>query len=144
MVRALEFGVALGVGSRSLPRGLPLKMADENKLVPRENGSNDAIELVPAQSRLPAFELSPARTPPLRLPADLTQAPVADILSFMLAVVTIVAIATFRMQPVYVATARVEIDRENAKYPSFSGRGFLRLHDGSLKLHRGRNPDPHQ
>jgi len=37
----------------------------------------------------------------------------------MLAVVTIVAIATFRMQPVYVATARVEIDRENANiFPS--------------------------
>jgi len=43
------------------------------------------------------------------------------ILSFMLAVVTIVAIATFRMQPVYVATARVEIDRENANILPFQG-----------------------
>src|SRR5260370_17214149 len=39
----------------------------------------------------------------------------------MLAVVTIVAIATFRMQPVYVATARVEIDRENANILPFQG-----------------------
>jgi capsular exopolysaccharide synthesis family protein len=35
------------------------------------------------------------------------------ILSFLLTVVTIVIIATFRMQPVYEATARVAIDREN-------------------------------
>src|SRR5881392_1229453 len=39
----------------------------------------------------------------------------------MLAVVTIVAIATFRMQPIYVATARVQIDRENAKILPFQG-----------------------
>jgi len=39
----------------------------------------------------------------------------------MLAVVTIVSIATFRMQPVYVATARVEIDRENANILPFQG-----------------------
>src|ERR1700721_2746851 len=43
------------------------------------------------------------------------------ILSFMVSVVTIVAIATFRMQPVYVATARVEIDRENANILPFQG-----------------------
>jgi polysaccharide biosynthesis transport protein len=35
------------------------------------------------------------------------------ILSFLLTVVTIVSIATFRMRPVYVATAKIEIDREN-------------------------------
>ena len=39
----------------------------------------------------------------------------------MLSVVTIVAIATFRMQPVYVATARVEIDRENSNILPFQG-----------------------
>ncbi len=35
------------------------------------------------------------------------------IMFFLLAIVSIVTIATFRMQPVYEATARVEIDREN-------------------------------
>ena len=35
------------------------------------------------------------------------------ILSFLLTVVTIVTIATFKMKPVYVASARVEVDREN-------------------------------
>src|SRR5260370_6630237 len=39
----------------------------------------------------------------------------------MLAVVTIGAIATFRMQPVWVATTRIEIDRENANILPFQG-----------------------
>ena len=39
----------------------------------------------------------------------------------MLAVVTIVSIATFRMQPVYVATARIELGRENANILPFQG-----------------------
>jgi polysaccharide biosynthesis transport protein len=43
------------------------------------------------------------------------------ILSFMLAVVTIVSIATFRMQPVYVANAKIEIDRENTSVLPFPG-----------------------
>lgn len=43
------------------------------------------------------------------------------ILSFLLAVVTIVTIATFRMQPVYVSTARLEIGRENNNFLPFPG-----------------------
>src|SRR5207244_2634347 len=35
--------------------------------------------------------------------------------------VTIVAIATFRMQPVYIATTRIELDRENANILPFQG-----------------------
>src|SRR5260370_609628 len=95
-------------------------MADENKLVPRENGSNGVVELVPASARLPAFELSP-REPHVYDYLLILRKPQWRILSFMLAVVTIVAIATFRMQPVYVATARVEIDRENANILPFQG-----------------------
>ncbi len=95
-------------------------MADENKLVPRENGSNGVVELVPASARLPAFELSP-REPHLYDYLLILRKHQWLILSFMLAVVTIVAIATFRMQPVYVATARVEIDRENANILPFQG-----------------------
>jgi capsular exopolysaccharide synthesis family protein len=95
-------------------------MADENKLVPRENGSNGAVELVPVSARLPVFELSP-REPHLYDYLLILRKHQWLILSFMLAVVTIVAIATFRMQPVYVATARVEIDRENANILPFPG-----------------------
>jgi capsular exopolysaccharide synthesis family protein len=95
-------------------------MADENKIVPRENGSNGAVELVSVQSRLPAWELSP-REPHLYDYLLILRKHQWLILSFMLAVVTIVAIATFRMQPVYVATARIEMDRENANILPFQG-----------------------
>ena len=95
-------------------------MADENKLVPRENGSNGAVELVSMPARFPAFELSP-REPHLYDYLLILRKHQWLILSFMLAVVTIVSIATFRMQPVYVATARVEIDRENANILPFQG-----------------------
>jgi succinoglycan biosynthesis transport protein ExoP len=95
-------------------------MTDENKLVPRENGSNGAVELVSLSSRVPSFELSP-REPHLYDYLLILRKHQWLILSFMLAVVTIVAIATFRMQPVYQATARVEIDRENANILPFPG-----------------------
>lgn len=43
------------------------------------------------------------------------------ILSFMVAVVTIVSVETFRAQPVYVASAEIEIDHENANILPFQG-----------------------
>jgi polysaccharide biosynthesis transport protein len=45
------------------------------------------------------------------------------IISFLLALVTLVAIATFRMQPIYDATTRIEIDRENTNFLPFAGNG---------------------
>lgn len=95
-------------------------MADDHQLVSRENGSNGAVELIPVSSRLPAWELSP-REPHLYDYLLILRKHQWLILSFMLAVVTIVAIATFRMQPVYIATARVEIDHENANILPFQG-----------------------
>jgi uncharacterized protein involved in exopolysaccharide biosynthesis len=95
-------------------------MTEENKLVPRENGSNGAIELLPVSTRLPAWELSP-REPHLYDYLLILRKHQWLILSFMLAIVTLVAIATFRMQPVYVATTRIEIDRENANILPFQG-----------------------
>src|SRR6266849_180030 len=95
-------------------------MADENKLVPRENGSNGAIDLLPVRSHLPVWELSP-REPHLYDYLLILRKHQWLILSFLLAVVTIVAIATFRMQPVYVATTRIQLDRENANILPFQG-----------------------
>jgi capsular exopolysaccharide synthesis family protein len=96
-------------------------MADEHKIVSRENDSNGAVaEVVSFPARIPSFELSP-REPHLYDYLLILRKHQWLILSFMLAVVTIVAIATFRMQPVYVATARVEIDRENANILPFQG-----------------------
>jgi succinoglycan biosynthesis transport protein ExoP len=43
------------------------------------------------------------------------------IISFLLALVTVVTIATFRMQPIYEATTRVQIDRETSNFLPFAG-----------------------
>lgn len=93
-------------------------MADESKIVPHGNGANGVVELIPSSSRVAAWDLSP-REPHLYDYLLILRKHQWLILSFLVAVVTIVAIATFRMQPVYVATARIEIDRENANFLPF-------------------------
>src|SRR6267154_4184970 len=98
-------------------------MADDNKIIPRENGSNGSngsMELLAPSSRLPAWDLSP-REPHLYDYLLILRKHQWLILSFMLAVVTITAIGTFRTQPVYVATSRIEIDRENSNILPFQG-----------------------
>src|SRR5437764_12056390 len=95
-------------------------MADENKLVPHEEGSNGHVELVPLPNRFASWNLSP-REPHLYDYLLILRKHQWLILSFMLAVVSIVAIGTFRMQAVYVATARIEIDRENSNILPFQG-----------------------
>ncbi|MCU1239566.1 MAG: capsular exopolysaccharide family [Candidatus Acidoferrum typicum] len=93
-------------------------MADDNRIIPRENGSNVAVELIHGPSRLPAWDLSP-REPHLYDYLLILRKHQWLILSFMLAVVSITAIGTFRMQPVYIATSRIEIDRENSNILPF-------------------------
>src|SRR6266446_4467142 len=93
-------------------------MAEENKIVPSVNGSNGAIELLPVPAQFPAWDLSP-REPHLYDYLLILRKHKWLILSFMLAVVTVATIATFRMQPIYVATTRIEIDRENANILPF-------------------------
>jgi succinoglycan biosynthesis transport protein ExoP len=92
---------------------------DDHKIIPREhsaNGSAVAVEL----DRLPNWELSP-REPHLYDYLLILRKHQWLILSFVLAVVTIVSVATFKMQPVYVATARIEIDRESSNILPFQG-----------------------
>jgi len=95
-------------------------MADDNKLISRENGANGSVELIPPPSRFPVWDLSP-REPHLYDYLLILRKHQWLILSFLVAVVTIVTIATFRMQAVYVATARIEIDRENGNLLPFQG-----------------------
>ncbi len=95
-------------------------MTEENKFVPRENGSTDAIDLLPVRTHLPIWDLTP-REPHLYDYLLILRKHQWLILSFLLAVVTIVAIGTFRMRPVYVATTRIELDRENANILPFQG-----------------------
>jgi capsular exopolysaccharide synthesis family protein len=79
------------------------------------------VEVVPASTRMPAWDLSP-REPHLYDYLLILRKHQWLILSFLVTVVTIVSIATFRMRPVYVATARIEIDRENANILPFQGQ----------------------
>src|SRR4051812_34748146 len=95
-------------------------MEEDNKLVPRGNGSNGAADIITPPSRLPTWDLSP-REPHLYDYLLILRKHQWLILSFILAVVSIVSIATFRMQPVYTATARIEIDRENSNILPFQG-----------------------
>src|ERR1700741_3157870 len=94
-------------------------MADENKLVPKESGEG-AVENMFMPRGVPSFVLSPP-DPHLYHSLLILRKPQWLILSFMLAVVTIVSIATFRSQPVYTTTARIEIDRENTNVLPFQG-----------------------
>jgi len=88
--------------------------------MPRNTGPKGALELLPSSSRLPAIELSP-REPHLYDYLLILRKHQWLILSFLLAVVTIVTVATFRMSPVYVARAKIEIDRENTNILPFQG-----------------------
>ena len=94
-------------------------MAEDFKLLSRDDSSNGAVDIVSHAVR-PAFELSP-REPHLYDYLLILRKHQWLIFSFMLAVVTIVSIATFRMQPVYVATTRIELGRENANILPFQG-----------------------
>ena len=95
-------------------------MTDENKLIPREPANNGTVEVISGSRRLPAIDLSP-REPHLYDYLLILRKHQWLILTFLLTVVTIVSIATFRMRPVYVATATIEIDRENSNILPFQG-----------------------
>ena len=98
-------------------------MADEfntlSRGVPPSAATVDIVPQQPSEMR-PAWDLPP-REPHLWDYLLVLRKHQWLILSFMLAVVTIVSIATFRMQPVYVATTRIELGRENANILPFQG-----------------------
>jgi len=95
-------------------------MDDENKILPRNPASNGNVEVFSSSSRIPAIELSP-REPHLYDYLLILRKHQWLILSFLVAVVTIVSVATFRMKPVYSANAKIEIDRENTSILPFQG-----------------------
>jgi capsular exopolysaccharide synthesis family protein len=98
-------------------------MTDETKLVPRDSGSIGTVEVVPASSRISTIDLSP-REPHLYDYLLILRKHRWLILSFLLAVVTIVAVATFREKPMYVSSATLEIDRENENILPFRGMDY--------------------
>ncbi|HUI52027.1 MAG TPA: polysaccharide biosynthesis tyrosine autokinase [Terriglobales bacterium] len=95
-------------------------MADDINLIPREAGTNGSVEVLPGGSRVSTIDLSP-REPHLYDYLLILRKHQWLILAFLLTVVTIVSIATFRMRPVYIAKATIEIDRENTSILPFQG-----------------------
>src|SRR5579862_8054099 len=93
-------------------------MDETNNLAPRE-GPNPNSESLQHRSPFLALDLVP-REPHLLDYLIVLRKHQWLITFFLLAIVSIVTIATFRMQPVYQATARVEIDRENANAIHFA------------------------
>src|SRR6202051_3672508 len=87
-------------------------MDETNNLAPRERSNTNSQESLQQRSPFLALDLMP-REPHLLDYLLVLRKHQWLITFFLLAVVSIVTIATFRMQPIYEATARVEIDRDN-------------------------------
>src|ERR1700730_1884906 len=84
-------------------------MEDVSRLAVRKPG--ESLTVIPAPSLLP-WEQMP-REPHLLDYVIVLRKHQWLILTFLLTVVTVVTIASFKMKPVYQATARVEVDRES-------------------------------
>jgi len=87
-----------------------------NQLTLRDR-PNNSLAMLPAESYLP--EGGGRREPHLLDYLVILRKHQWLILTFLVTVVTIVTIASFKMKPVYVATARVEIDRDNSNATPF-------------------------
>ena len=94
-------------------------MIGDSKIVPRDPGPTGHVEILPA-SVAPPLDLSP-HEPHLYDYLLILRKHQWLILTFLVAVVTIVSITTFRMKPVYVTSAKIEIDRENTNILPFQG-----------------------
>src|ERR1700676_3743574 len=94
-------------------------MDETNNLVPREKTAGGPGESLQTRTPFLALDLM-QREPHLLDYLTVLHKHKWLILFFLLAVVSIVSIATIRMQPIYQATARVEIDRENANAIRFA------------------------
>jgi polysaccharide biosynthesis transport protein len=101
-------------------------------LAPRERNAG-AIEAVPSRAPFLPLDILP-RQQGLGDYAQILRKHKWLILSFVLTVVTIVTITTVRTQPVYEATARIEIDRENSNLTNFTGSGAGGAYDDSENM----------
>jgi polysaccharide biosynthesis transport protein len=93
---------------------------DENTIIPRDRKAPGPIEIITAPATPIAWE-QPQREPHLIDYLRILRKHRWLILTFLLTIVTLVAIATFKMKPVYQATARLEIDRDTPVIAPFQG-----------------------
>jgi succinoglycan biosynthesis transport protein ExoP len=97
-------------------------MEETNNLTPRERFNTTPTEALQNRSPFLALDLMP-REPHLLDYLLVLRKHQWLITFFLLAVVSIVTIATFRMQPIYEATARVEVDRDTPNAFRFNESG---------------------
>src|SRR5580704_16994904 len=86
-------------------------MEEASRLIARDRKATDSLAVLPAPSLLPWEQLP--REPHLLDYVIILRKHQWLILTFLLTVVTVVTIATFKMMPVYEAAARVEVDKES-------------------------------
>jgi polysaccharide biosynthesis transport protein len=86
-------------------------MEEAQRLPVRDRRGPEALTVIPAPSLLP-WDQGP-REPHLLDYFIILRKHQWLILTFLLTVVTVVTIASFKMKPVYIASARVEVDRES-------------------------------
>jgi uncharacterized protein involved in exopolysaccharide biosynthesis len=94
-------------------------MEEASRLVARDRKAVDSLTVIPAPSVLP-WEQMP-REPHLLDYLIILRKHQWLILTFLVTVITVVTIASFKMKPVYQAAARVEVDRESQSVLPFQG-----------------------
>ena len=94
-------------------------MEEPSRIVPslRERKAAEALTVIPAPSVLPWDQVP--REPHLLDYIIILRKHQWLILTFLLTVVTVVTIASFKMKPVYLAAARVEVDKESQNMMPF-------------------------
>jgi len=94
-------------------------MEEPSRIVPslRDRKAAEALTVIPAPSVLPWDQV--AREPHLLDYIIILRKHQWLILTFLLTVVTVVTIASFKMKPVYLAAARVEVDKESQNMMPF-------------------------
>src|ERR1700685_2842388 len=94
-------------------------MEEPSRIIPagREQKPGTALTVIPAPSVLPWDQVP--REPHLLDYLIILRKHQWLIITFLLTVVTVVTIASFKMKPVYEASARVEIDKESQTMSPF-------------------------
>ena len=92
-------------------------MEEQASIVPRDHTSSGALELISDPSFLPLGQ--PVQVPHLRDYLLILRKHLWLILCFLLTIVTLVTIAVFKMQPMYEATSRLVMERENTNFHPF-------------------------
>ena len=111
-------------------------MEEASRLVARDRKA-EPLTVIPAPSVLPWDQMP--REPHLLDYFIILRKHQWLILTFLLTVVTVVTIASFKMKPVYQAAARVEVDRESQNVLPFQGPNSYDEVHGHGELHRDAN-----